>query len=175
MVQGEQIYRLPFGRQTVLSYCLCDKIKQKNEKNTQLASMKGSMCNMRACVRLMMNWLTQAMAWDLQRNRRSGVTQVAHFTHMLRAVNAAPCLVCLPAWSALPTGLRKTRRLWTGVCVHYEATRLREFAQRPLTLVPDYPNKWCNSNKSIWLKRNCWSKFKSNAKEGFKFKSAGSA
>lgn len=152
------------------------KWKKQNKSTqtaTRLASMKGSMCSMRAWVRLMMNWLTQAMAWDLQRNRcGSGVTQEAHLTHMLRAVNAAPC----PVSPACLLRLQVCRRL--VLCGQERVCFVRrqgflDFAERrqdtratcdTVTLVPDYPNQWCNRNKSGWLKRNRWSKFKSNAK-----------
>lgn len=45
--------------------------KQQSEiycsvQNTQLTSMKVSMLSIRACALPMMNWFTQAMAWDLQ-------------------------------------------------------------------------------------------------------------
>lgn len=45
--------------------------------STQLTSMKVSMLSIRAWALPMMNWFTQAMAWDLQRIKHvsSGVKQ----------------------------------------------------------------------------------------------------
>lgn len=45
--------------------------------STQLTSMKVSMLSIRAWALQMMNWFTQAMAWDLQRIKHvsSGVKQ----------------------------------------------------------------------------------------------------
>ena len=62
-----------------------------------LASMKGSMCSMRAWVRLMMNWFTQAMAWDLQNNKQHLVNTNTCFPHMSHTMNAPPVF-----FSALP-------------------------------------------------------------------------
>lgn len=81
----------PHWRQTIClsdSTYLCDTIRQ--QRAVRLASMKGSMCSIRAWVLLMMNWLTHAMAWDLQHNNHQlGATQ-AFYPHMLHAMNAAP-------------------------------------------------------------------------------------
>lgn len=39
-------------------------------------SMNGSMCSIKACVLLMMNWFTQAMACDLQQTTQAYKTQI---------------------------------------------------------------------------------------------------
>lgn len=81
---------------------LCDTTRQ--QRAVRLASMKGSMCSIRAWVLLMMNWLTHAMAWDLQHNNHQlGATQ-AFYPHMLHAMNAAPVffLAVLPlSWPTI--------------------------------------------------------------------------
>lgn len=63
----------------------------------QLASMKGSMCSMRACVLLMINWLTQAMAWDLQHNNASHRSYASSTFHSHAAHSECRPLSCLPA------------------------------------------------------------------------------
>ena len=45
-----------------------------------ITSMKGSMCNMSACVLLMINWLTHAIAWDLHKGRKAFLTAISFST-----------------------------------------------------------------------------------------------
>ena len=81
----------PCRRQTIClsdSTYLCDTTRQ--QRTVRLASMKGSMCSIRAWVLLMMNWLTHAMAWDLQHNNHQLQPTQAFYPHMLHAMKAAP-------------------------------------------------------------------------------------
>lgn len=60
------------GRLFWVGPCLSIKVHSYHKQNiaVRLASMKGSMCSIRTWVLLTMNWLMQAIAWDLQHNNQ---------------------------------------------------------------------------------------------------------
>lgn len=66
--------------------------------------MKGSMCSIRAWVLLMMNWLTQAMAWDLQHNNQHLKSYTNMFSSHVARNECSPrflCLLSLQVWGTL--------------------------------------------------------------------------
>ena len=65
----------------------------------QLTSMKPSMCIMRACVRLMMNWFTHAIAWDLKNITirliviQSNNVSCYRFSHLIMHLYVHDCFI----------------------------------------------------------------------------------
>lgn len=81
-----------------------------------LASMKGSMCSMSAWVLLMMNWFTQAMAWDLQHSNRH-LRSTRTFYQRARTMNSAPVFSSPPLTRIWPPNVRQSFLLSWLCCI----------------------------------------------------------